>query len=72
MLNTGRPDLRFLRKTIYTLALEYIQLEGAKCGGKIGFGLPLGKSLNITEYNEGLSLVDTRFAPGDRTRPVKK
>ena len=39
---------------------------------QFAFSPPLGKSLNIIENIEGLSLVDTSFAPRDRPRPVKK
>ena len=34
------------------------------------FFAPLGKSLNIIEEIEGLSLVDTSFAPRDSPRPA--
>ena len=34
------------------------------------FSPPLGKSLNIVETIEGLSLVDTSFAPRDSAKPV--
>ena len=33
---------------------------------------PLGRSLNDIEEYEGLSLVDTSFAPGDSPRPTKE
>ena len=36
------------------------------------FSPPLGKSLNIIEEHEGLSLVDTSFAPRDSPRPLNK
>ena len=36
------------------------------------FSPPLGKSLNTIENFEGLSLVDTTFAPRDSPKPLKK
>ena len=36
------------------------------------FSPPLGKSLNIFEEFEGLSLVDTNYAPRDSPRPLKE
>ena len=37
---------------------------------QFGFSTPLGKSFNIIENIEGLSLVDTSFAPGDSPLPL--
>ena len=37
---------------------------------QVCFSPPLGKCLNIIENIEGLSLVDTSFAPRDSLRPV--
>ena len=59
----------FLREKSYRHALEYVQPDRAKCCAFF-FSPPLGKSLNIFETNEGLSLVDTSFAPRDSPRPV--
>ena len=39
---------------------------------QFSFSLPLGKSLNIIEKKEGLSLFDTSFDPRDSPRPLKK
>ena len=36
------------------------------------FSLPSGKLLNIVEKFEGLSLVNTSFAPRDSPRPLYK
>ena len=36
------------------------------------FSPPLGESLNIKEFLEGLSLVDTSFYPRDSPRPLNK
>ena len=65
----------FLREKFYILvhAIEYLQGVRAKCGAFF-FSTALGKRLNVIEEYEGLSLVDTRFAPIniDSPRPLKR
>ena len=70
MFDTGRSDLRyFARKILH--ALEYLQPVHEKCGAFF-FLASAWKSLNIIEEYEGLSLVDTSFAPRDSPRSSKK
>ena len=58
-----------LREKFYRHALEYVQPDRAKRGAIVFFA-PAGKSLNIIENIDGLSLVDTCFAPRNSRRPL--
>ena len=60
-----------MREIFYRHALEYLQPVCAKCGAFFS-SPPLGKSLSIIEDYEGLSLVDTSFAPRDSPTPLNK
>ena len=74
MLNVEHRQVRssiLPRKYLHIHVLEYLQPVRAKFG-PFFFSPPLGKSQNTREDFEGLSLVDTRFAPRDSPRPLKK
>ena len=66
MLNTGRSDLRFLDMP-WTMSNRIVQNAAQFC-----FSPTLGKSLNIVEKIDGLSLVDSSFAPRDSPRQAVK
>ena len=74
MLNTGRSDLRFFARKFLPACLGVRPTQSCKMRPNL-FLVPAGKT---PEYygkkTEGLSLVDTRFAPFNRDspRPVKK
>ena len=66
MLNTGRSDLRFFaRKMAFLQACLGVRPTLSCKMRRNFFSPPLGKSQNVIEKNEGLSLVDTNFAPRD-------
>ena len=71
MLNTGRSDVRFFARKILQTCLG-VPPTGSCEMRRILVSPPLGKILNTIEKNEGLSLVDTSFAPRDSPRPLNK
>ena len=72
MLNTGRSDLRFFARKNSTDMPWSTSSRFVQNAAQFFSSPPLGKSLNTTEEYEGLSLVNTSFAPRDSPRPRKK
>ena len=83
-MNTSGSDLRFFARNLLQTCLGvrtsnrfmqnaaqffFLPLRNA---AQFFFLPPLGKSLNIIEEFDGLSLVDTNFAPRDSPRPLKQ
>ena len=71
MLNIGRSDVRFFSRKNLQACLGVPPTGARKNREQLLFSPPLGKSLNIFENIEGLSLVDTSFAARDGPRPLK-
>ena len=72
MLNTGKSDLRlFCAKNSSDMPWSTSN-RIVQNAAYFFFSPPLGKSLNIIEEYEGLSLIDTSFAPRDSPRTVNE